>query len=733
MTTRTRSLLRRMIATAVLVVAILLLMPKAAIAQEEERGQIEVGVRQVLGDRDAIKFKEYRDIPNGLYIQRFELNLNNLLNDRYFLNYQTRESIEKDQSHLLSTGMNGKFRFLFRWDETPHGFTNSAKSFYANTGGGRFTVPAVVRGSLQTTPANLNGFLSGAPVLNVGLRRNTAGGEFRYTPTVNWNFDFGYSHEKQFGSRPFGSAIYFTNTIEHPEPIDYRTQNVRAQADFGKRSYALQFGYSGSFFKNRNSTLVWDNPFRASDIVDGPASGRIDLYPDNNAHSLSVAGLVNLPGSTRFMGSLVRGWMRQNDAFVPFTTNTAIPNVPELPAASLDGRKQTLAMNYTLTNRAIPALFLTARYRSYDYANDSRSLIFSNYVATDAHLEGMARRNLPYAFNQETAGLDAIWSISNAYALKLTYDWDRLDREHRDVSRSIENTGGVAFDLTPYSWFSLRSSYKHGERKPNHYEANEESFPYGEGAFGMGQIEGLEKFDEAQRARDRAEAILNVDPTERLAFSASYGTTQDTYKASLFGLKKSIDYNVSFDLIYNLDPGFAVFAEYTREQYRYRLHSRQRSPANATTSANDTSNNDWESRIGDVVHTWGGGFDGAMFDHRLSFQAFYNLSTGYGQIRTRALGTPSITGFLVTTAQDYPNTTSRFHQLGTVLKYRLRNGVSPKFEYRLERYDRLDFQIDRMTENMSLLDPSMATSIFLGANFPGYTTHILAAGFEYRF
>lgn len=702
--------------------------------QEEQRGRVEIGVRQIFGDPTSSKFREYRSIPQGLYLQRFELNLNDLLNDRYFFGYQARETLEKDQSHLLSAGYHGKYRFQFRWDETPHVFTSTAKSFFTEQKPGVYSVPAQIRSTLQTSPAQLSDLLEQARPIDVFLSRNTGGGTFIFTPTSNWSVDLGYSREKQTGTRPLGTTTNsFTNAIELPEPINYRTHQLKAGAEYAARDWGLQFGYTGSIFKNRVGELVWDNAFRTSDSATASSRGRIDLYPDNAAHNLNVAGAVNLPQETRFMGSATRGWMTQNDAFLPFTINSAIVGVPSLPSSSLNGKKQTWAMNAALTNEAIPNLSLATKYRSYDYNNETPSLIFSDYVRTDSGLSGMARRNLPYAYNRQTAGLDAVLSIDKKNAIKLGYEWERLDREHRDVHRSNENTVSSSLDLNPASWLLFRTSYRRAERTPAHYEPNEESFPLGEGPFSLGQIEELRKLDEAQRSRDRAEALVQLDLADAFSLSGSFGATKDNYKGTRYGVLNNRDYSLSFDAAYDVHSLVGIFAEYTRERYRYDMRSRQRVPPSPTSAANDSPNNDWASYVRDFVDTWGAGFDGSALDHKIQFEAFYSLSHAKGSTRTMALGIPGSTGFLATTAGDYPNTSNRFHQLATSLRFQISNNLSPKLEYRFEKYSLIDFQIDPLRPNMTFLDPGVNTSIFLGANVPAYRAHVFAVALEYRF
>ncbi len=723
---------------AILAIVSTVLSGIAASAQETpaagDRGHIELGVRQLYGNRSSSKFDEYRHIPQGLFIQHSEVSLDNLFQNTFFFGFQSRDTREKDQSYLLSLGAYRKYRLDLRWDQIPHIFTRTGKTFLLESGPGVFIAPRPLTSYLQANPGDLKSLLDNARPIDLSLRRDRGSGAFTFSPSINWDLQFGYSKEKQVGTRPFGTTTnQFTNTIELPEPIDYRTHQVRAGAEYGKDDFGFQASYLGSFFRNKVSALVWDNPFRSVDAVNGSTRGRLDLYPDNNANSLSFAGAINLPHATRVMASVVPGWMRQNDAFLPFTINPAITGVPALPATSLNGKKDSLAMNYTLNSKAIPAVPLTFRYRSYDYNNETRSLIFPGYVSTDAQVTTVARRNLPFGYDRKNLGIDASWEFVRKSSLKLMYEWERLDREHRDVERAHENTVGASIDFNPRHWMLLRSSYKHSQRNPEHYEANEEGLPLGEPATALSQLPLLRKFDEAARERGRAEGLIQLTPVEQIDFTASYGTTQDDYNRSQYGLLKDIRYNYTFELAYFPHPDVFLFSDYTREKYKSLQRSRQRTPPSATSAVNDSPNNDWESNLRDMVDTWGAGIN-ATVTSKVVFDAFYSLSAAKNSIFTRAMGSASIPGFLVTTAQNYPDTSNRWHQGAVSVKFPLTDRLSPKFEYRYEKYDRIDFQLERLSEYINL-DPSTATSVFLGvgADIPGYHAHTVAVSLEYRF
>lgn len=720
------------------VVPAVLLGQGAAVAQEQngpgDRGRVELGVRQLFGDRASSKFQEYREIPQGWFIQHSEVTLGDLLNNTFFFNFQSRDTRENDQSYLFNLGEYRKYRLDLRWDQTPHVFTTTAKSFFLESSPGVYIAPRPLANYLQANPGDLQSLLDNARPLDMSLRRDKGGGTFTFSPSMDWDLQLGYSKEKQVGTRPFGTTTnQFTNTIELPEPIDYRTHQVKAGAEYGKENFGFQASYLGSFFRNQISTLIWDNPFRAVDAVSGSTKGRLDLYPDNSANSLSFAGAANLPGSTRVMASVVPGWIRQNDAFLPFTINPAIPGVPALPATSLNGKRDSLSMNYTLNSRAIPSVPVTFRYRSWDYDNETPSLIFPGYVATDSAVTTVARRNLPFAYDRKNLRIDASWEFLRKSSLKLFYEWERFDRHHRDVERSHEDTWGASIDFNPRHWVLLRTSYKHAQRSPEHYEANEEGFPLGEPATALAQLPLLRKFDEAARERDRGEALITLTPVDQIDFTTSYGTTQDDYNRSSYGLLKDIRFNYSFELSYLPHPAASLFANYTRERYKSLQRSRQRNPPSATAPANDSTNNDWESNLRDIVDTWGAGVD-ATITPKVIVNSFYSLSVAKNSIYTRAMGSSAISGFLVTTAQDYPDTSNRWHQAAVSVKFPLTDRLAPKFEYRYEKYSRIDFQLERLSQYINL-DPSTSTSIFLGvgSDIPGYDAHILAVSLEYRF
>jgi MtrB/PioB family decaheme-associated outer membrane protein len=718
-------------------VAVLLLVAGAAFAQEEATRSLELGVRQLYGDRNSAKFFEYRDIPPGFFIKHAEIDFHELFQRDFFFTFQARDVLEEDQTYLLSLGIARKYTLDLRWDQIPHVFTTTARSFLVETSPGIFIAPDPTRTALINAGTNvsvLQSVLGSSPSIPMDLRRDKGSGTLTFTPTTDWTAQLGYSREKMTGHRPFGTTTNtFTNIIELPEPIDYRTHQVEGGAEYARDIWTLQTSYYASIFDNHVGELVWDVPFATTGTQS--TRGRLDLYPNNHAQNFSFAGGVSIPHETRLVASIVPGWMRQDDPFLPLTINPLLTGLPALPAASLDGKKQTLAMNYTLTSNALPRVPLMLRYTSYDYNNNTPEITFPQIVITDSNVTAVddPHTSEPFGYDRKNLEFDASWEFLKNSSLKLLYNWERFNREHREVEHSTEHTVGTSIDLEPVGWLLLRGSYRHGDREPEEYIGSAAMLP------------SLRKYDEAARTRHRAETLLQVTPLDQVSFSASYGTTQDDYQENgctwlgfdqCYGLLKDISRNYTFEVTYDPVAQFSFFAEYTREKYDYRQRSRQRNPASGTTPANDSPNNDWETTRRDHVDNYAVGLT-ATPSNQVVMDIFYTLSVAINKLTTRALGIPGAPGtpaFLPTTASDYPDTSNRWHQMVSSVKFPLLQGrLAPKLEYRYEKYDRVDFQLARVGQFFA--DPQLTNSLFLGvgADIPGYDAHIVSASLEYQF
>ena len=91
-------------------------------------------------------------------------------------------------------------------------------------------------------------------------------------------------------------------------------------------------------------------------------------WPSNNANAFSGTLGADLPWNSRYAGTLNYTMMRQNDAFIPMSTQD--PGFP-LPASSLNGAINTLLSNNIITTKITPELTSKLSYRYYNFDNQT--------------------------------------------------------------------------------------------------------------------------------------------------------------------------------------------------------------------------------------------------------------------------------------------------------------------------------------------------------------------------
>ena len=823
--------------TLALAMIAVLLFSAVAFSQETTQGpvqgSVEFGARGIWGDVygrpdlpfqpkiETSKYNEYRDIRNGFFIRSFNMSMDDVLGSKNYFTMKSSSSFYHDQSYLATFGQYGKFKLQLRYDQIPHTFSNTTRTLFTQSSPGVYTFPVALRQALQAAaPTAIQSMVAtqvanNMPFITPGLERKAGSGSLSYSFTDNWTLNASFSRENEVGSRPIGllfnsspsASTTAGSGAELPEPIDYWTNNVKVGTEYARKDWGIQVGYRGSYFENNISTLTFDNPFRFNqENVTNPLRGQVDLYPDNKQHNVDFAGTFALGKHVRFIGAVTPGWQRQNDKFLPYTTNSttvgcgtatgACNTTASLPAQSLEGSRQTLAVNTTLVAKPYKKVELKAIYRQYDFNNNTPVRSFQA-VMGDSAAPTAASEYTPFGFNKKNIELSGDYLLGKKSSVKAGYEGEIMDRNERDVAHSVEHTFFTALDLVPHKDVLFRVSYRHSNRTPEEYE--DEEFLNVSGGMPADQPFSR-RFDEAARLRNRGDILLAWDPTDKLSFSTSFGTVQDNYNRRgginsanplnfissqsyqyyAYGLLKDISYNYNFDTNYGLNQAVNLFAEYSREKYNTQLATRNRTPGSGTGvtlpadcsisgRACDSANNDWGSSTRDWVDTYSGGVD-LNIGRKVWLTTYYTLAAGVGNVQTRAFGDSTIiTGpnkFALTGTSapfDYPETTNRSHEVGAIFKFKLSKNIMPKLEYRYQRFDNRDYQTGTMTPYMgcvSALPPSAPTAgcpnvllgtpssfwpysvvgdtsaarfLFLGADQPSYGVHYFGASIQYTF
>jgi MtrB/PioB family decaheme-associated outer membrane protein len=776
-------------------------------------GYVDFGFRGIFGDvygrRDLpfepelknSKLNEYRDLRDGFFIRNAHLQIDNLFGTNSYFTFMSQKAIYRDQGYLSNIGEWGKYKVQFRYDQIPHVFSNTTRTLYTYNGHGAWTIPTVTRNAFQTLAVAGPAGCPAAPGPTRGCnlpssietqvepqlafmtprldrRAGMFAVEYDLTPDIAVFGSFRREHASGF--RPLG--IIFNSSpsaslnggygAEVPEAIDYFTNDATAGVEVGGGRWGAQLSYIGSFFNNNVNTMLVDNPFLTTDActtpaagcqgaATGPAGALYDLYPNNHANYFSFAGKLNLGYRTNLMASISPGWIRQDDDFVPYTSNTLLlPLTGALPATSLGGEKQTLAMNYTVASNFFKNFIIKTQYRHYDYNNNTPDLFFTP-VQGDTGAPGSAAENRKPSYNRKNVQVIGEWlfGAKKDNMIKAGYEGEWMDRTHRDVHHSNENSFVTGVGVKPLRQISFDANYRYAVRDPEDYEDELVAVITG----GMPLTHPLSRrFDEASRIRHRVEGILTFDPTDRLSFSGFASTTQDDYNQRggvnsstplnfisgnyidyhLYGLLKDLSYLWGADANVVLTDKASFFAEYSHERYYHSMVSRARNPGSGIApgvllASNcglagqpcDSPNNDWASAARDIVDVGTVGFDVNPIK-RTTISSYYSLSFGKGEITTRPLGNPALTGvdqFILNgtnSATDYPETTNRVHEVGAIFRFKINDRLAPKVEYRFQQWDNKDYQTTPMTQYMGCFSPIPNAPVPTNS-VPGCTTPVL--------
>ncbi len=738
-------------------------------------GAGEVGALPMSRTGKDGKFEEYRDIHEGFIVPELQLMIGGKKED-YYLEFDGLKPGRDDQNFSLRAGRYGLLDVQFEWDQIPHHFDNAQTPFAMN--GGRYSLGS--RPVLPTTNPAIGNTCAANSVcqwlgqadhpVDLSILDRIARLKIRYTPTPGWTFTGSYWSNHDTGDRAFGAlngnSSSTMNISELAEPIDYQTHNVEFGGEYAAKSWSVALRYNGSFFNNSVNTLTWDNPIHAitggttigssifggtcQDSVtftpttgSGPCQGRLSLYPDNQAHTITLTGTATLPLRTRFLATASYGWRLQSERFQPFTINScygsgAVPAscadgtltaMPTISSNNLDGDVRPLMINTTLVNSSlVTGLNLKAFYRLYDLSNhSSRIHIPQGFVLNDTRVDTGQTQAPLMSFSKNTAGLEAGYSFTSWLNGKFNYTFERTHRDEMvkfgelsdifPTTDSNENTFGPTLDIKPLDWLLFRAKYSHSYRDSD-FNPNQNG-------------NRLVAFFLQKREQDKVSLFSDISPFETLGFHAGFEFTGNHYPdmhafgplngTTYYGLIYDRNFSPSVGFVYSPMDWLRFFGDYNWDLTKYSL---SQNSTNLRTHGRDTAN------------TFSLGSDVDIIKDLLSFRIQYTFSQGLSEIDNNGNGAS-------VPAVDYPNNFSTWHELLARFNYQIHKNVALRVGYYFNALRENDYGVDIMKQWMGDISSpgdtsaqilSQQRSIFLGDRPKGpFTAHVgfLAVRFSF--
>lgn len=698
-------------------------------------GEVSItGRPYISGDDESSKFEEYREfntVTGGWDVKYEE-------KDRFSFKSKA-DSVGEDDQYVDVTGnWFGKGKFGASYDKIPHRYAFDVETLYSGVGSDTLTLDDTLQTDLQALAGDS---VAQANRLNAELAAAGTKGDPKFDrKNLKVNFDWvaqdpfsfraEFSREKQDGTRPIFGSFGLDNTVEIFEPIDNQTLSMKVIAEYAKNPYHVNATYYYQKFENNENTLTFDNPFRITDAIGEPAAGRTDLAPDNYYHNLSFSGSYTaLPFNSKISANAALGWMRQNDNFTAFSTNTALSSPPfaidyfdqaNLPARDADAKVNTYLYNVILSSNPLDYMRLKGQFRYYEYDNQTDTIIFPNgYVNADSTpaladpITGNPIQNLPSSYKKLRASADAGFDVWQKTRLNLDYKYDRTERSNREVDTQHDHIFGGSVDTRPASWLDLRTSYERTFRDIDNYDYQ----VYFKSGEDLQQLPGLRKYDEADLSRDRLQIGASVYPVDPLVFSGSFIYGKDNFDNSSFGLLEDKHYIFSFDADYALGDRLQFNAFYNYEKYD--------NEQKAQGDFDGGPVNNWTAKGEDQINTVGGGVKFALIPGRLDFESSYSYSKVDGKIDFNIPG-GGVDNFDTVDATE-------LHILNTKLKFNLSHGFFLTLGYLYEKFDYDDYDLDGFTTV-----PTDNTGAYNGAILAGtlpqdYEVHMVYTSLTYKF
>ena len=703
-------------------------------------GRIELGGQAVDLDENSSTFREYRELPEGFVLPYARAI------GRGKLPYDVRVvNGGRDDARYDAAIEPGAFTISSRYQRIPHRFTNDALSILSPASPGTLAAPSGVQARNQAAlerqfalqPASINGsFLTGlanaslvgASTIDVKLLRERGRFDVKLARNEDVDAKLSYSFENRDGDRVAGASFGYGNVVEIAEPIQYRTDDVTASAEWKPRFGLVRGSLSYSRFGNDLTSVSFANPFRANDStalnamfgpgvfgVDGPRDGRIALPPDNEAVRGSLGFLLKLPGRTRFNADLAVGEWRQNEAFQAYSSNTAITtpvrasDPASLPVRSLDGSMQTFSQSYTFSSRPLDGLVFSARFRSYKVTNDTPRVTVPGEAYYDGVWNYNARISVPYAYSKDRLFAAGAYEWGRA-TVEAGFSYEGWDRAFRETKRTTEGLFHVRADVRPNDWALLRALVQWGSRDYDLYlprAGESSSYPNGKPPTLLSE---LRRYDQAKRDSRRYGGELMLTPGAASVMLSYMRGTQDYY-ATQYGLQNASTETLSAEADYSPAERVNLFGYATRENLGSDQRGAQRGPTGAPSPASL-----WTSKISDKANTFGlGGTLNLVKDRAdLTLNASYQKVDGNNDLEAPG-GAQDIAGFDDT---------------------RLRN-LTLEFVYKLK--SRWSVAAGGMFEDFKLVDstrtglaPYVPSGFFIVGSFGDYTAKVAYLKLSYN-
>ena len=409
--------------------------------------------------------------------------------------------------------------------------------------------------------------------------------EFKFDLTKQLKVSATGSIEWRDGARPWGGTFNYPGVgqvTETVEPVDYQTFEANLDLAYSNRRIQGNVSYNGSFFRNNNQSLTWENPGLTPFPTFAPEQGRFALAPDNDYHNVRGNIATTLPWwRSRITGSLSYSLSRQNDALIAPTITTGTIGAPANPinldlwnnpgslsTDSANAELESLDLHTKVTLKPLSEMNLSGEFRYRDQDNKTEYTALNlltgeyGYIALNGGLDGLAPafsaiydparpgsrvriRNVPFDKDTLSFRLGAQYRIANRTKVGAFYERDEFQYSHREVDEVVDSRYRLQLTQRNTGLGTVRLSYEYVDRDGDDYNPNpyepfySSSLPDFTPRFTDGDpphtLSAMRKYDIADKGVHKIDAKVNTIIFDHMDIALSGSYEHEDYDAD-FGL-----------------------------------------------------------------------------------------------------------------------------------------------------------------------------------------------------
>jgi MtrB/PioB family decaheme-associated outer membrane protein len=626
-----------------------------------------------------------------------------------------------DQSYYLDYSQIGQQYLSLSWDQTPHVYSTSALSPYVVNGNAVTLVPGALG---HTSAATLAPY---AQPTDIGIKRNTASAQYRWTPDGVWDIKANYSHLERTGTQ-VGTAYNNVSPSfsQVPIPVDDTTQNYGVNGEYegtsfwGKR-FVFKAGYTGSQYTDNLADYTVESANAAQ------AGARYSTWPSNRANGFDATLAADLPWMSRYAGTVSYTRMTQNEAFIPASlTNAYTP-----PALSLNGKIDTVLSNNVVTTKLTPTVTSKLSYRYYDFNNMTPEIYFPAVYIRDGSGSTIDVNSLSMAYTKQNAGAALNWRPSREWSFGTAYGFERYSWTRADVNATNEHSGKLFADWKPNSWFGMRSSGYYGNRRHDNYDylgyVGNFQFPTGSPGAGAQYQTTYRQLMIDNRKTWRANVSSDIVVVDGVTFTPTFKYQEMQYgidPATQQGLKNSSKWSGGLDATYVVNPDTSIMLGYMYENgtqllYGIECESRDLADCPSGYAGPQTVTNDRS-----VVHTFTALLRYAAIPDKLDTSLQYTAAHGTDKMY-----------FLVSSGGDFSEDRTWYQRLDAIATYKLTQNQAALFGWKGDLKAKLHYAWERNSADNWANDPltpytlgsSVNSRLWLSWYNPNYDVQMIMA------